>query len=156
LKPLVPSSVGRAPVAVGLVGADQHVLDAVAVEVPGADREAEAVPAIGAADLEAGRTGQAAGGDVAGEVADDRGVLAEQHIDGAGAAAVRVGARGADDDVIDAVVIDVAAGDRNADEVLGVFAAVDLEAVGPVERVQVPAGREARGRAEHDIDGALA
>ena len=57
----------------------------------------------------------------------------------------------ADDQVVDAVAVDVArAGDRDA-AVVAVVDPVEAEAVAAVERGEIEARREARGGAEHDV-----
>ena len=75
----------------------------------------------------------------------------EHHVARAGTVAVRIGAEGADDQVVEAVAVDVARrGDREAAAVARRLAA-DLEAVAAVEARQVDVRGEAAGLAEHHI-----
>ena len=77
--------------------------------------------------------------------------LAEHHIARARIVAVRVGEGSADDQVGEAVAVDVARrGDRPAAAVARRHAA-ELEAVAAVEARQVEVRRKARGLAEHHI-----
>ena len=139
---------GIAAVRVGAEGADDQVGEAVAVDVAGrGDREAAAVVRRHAAELEAVAAVEARQVEVGGKA---RG-LAEHHIARAGIGAVRVGAVGADDQVGEAVAVDVAGrGDRAAAAVVRRHAA-ELEAVAAVEARQVEVGGKARGLAEHHI-----
>ena len=139
---------GIAPVRIGAVGADDQVGEAVAVDVARrGDRDAAEVAGRHAAELEA--VGAVEGGEI--EVGAEARGLAEHHVARAGMAAVRIGPEGADDQVGEAVAIDVAGrGDRAAAVVAGRHAA-ELEAVRAVEGGEVEIGAEARGLAEHHI-----
>ena len=133
---------------IGQRGADDQVGEAVAVDVAGrGDREAAVVTGRHAAELEA--VGAVEGGEV--EVGGEARGLAEHHVARPGIGSVRIGTAGADDQVVEAVAIDVAGrGDREAALVIGRHAA-ELEAVGAVEGGEVEVGAEARGLAEHHI-----
>jgi len=62
-----------------------------------------------------------------------------------------IGTFGRDDDIVEAIAVDVdVAGNGAAAAVIGRFA-VDGEAVGPVEIGEIDAGAEAALAAEHDI-----
>ena len=139
---------GIGAVRIGTAGADDQVGEAVAVDVAGrGDRAAAAVIRRHAAELEAVAAVEAREVEVGGKA---RG-LAEHHIARARIGAVRIGPVGADDQVGEAVAVDVARrGDRAAAVVIRRHAA-ELEAVAAVEARQVEIGGKARGLAEHHI-----
>ena len=96
---------------VGTTGADDHVGEAVAVHIAGrGDWKPGEVVCRRAAELEAVAAVEARQIDVGGEATG----MAEHHIAGAGKGAVRVGAVGADDDVGEAVAVDIAGGSNRA------------------------------------------
>ena len=81
--------------------------------------------------------------------------LAEHHVAGARIGACVAGAiavPGPDDEVVEAVTVDVAGrGDRNAGLIVRVLAVDDESAVAGRDRGEVDLGREARGLAEHHV-----
>ena len=118
------------PVAGSAGRPDDQVVDAVAVDVARAgDREAAAVVRVDPVEAEAVRPVERR--EI--EARREAGVRAEDDIALAGGIAVRIGARGPDDQVVDAVAVDVARpGDREAAAVVRVDP-VEAEAVRPVE-----------------------
>src|SRR5687768_8724792 len=115
-------------------GGDQDVHGPVVVEVAVAADAAEVVAGGLAVDLEAVGSVQPGQGDRA-RAADA--AAAEDDVGGAGVGAGVVLAGGADDDVVDAVAVDVAQGRDPDAEVVARELTIDLEAVGSVEGGEV-------------------
>ena len=139
---------------VAALGADDQVVEAVAVDVAGrGDRDAGPVVAILAEDCQTA----AAGGDgcqVDGRAKAAR--LAEDHVAVAGVIGLdiarRVAARRADDQVVEAVAVDVAGRrDRDARIVAGILAEDDEAAAAGGDAGQVDGCAEAARLAEHYV-----
>ena len=130
---------------VAKVRADDQVVEAVAVQVAdGGHRAADLVTGIAAADDKAA----AAGGDIGKRQIDKAAGAAEHHIGGAAA----LHADGADDQVVEAVAVEIASRCQRGARAVAVDAAVDDEAAGAGgDRVEVDAGAEATALAEDHV-----
>src|SRR6202008_2380127 len=121
---------GGGPVGAGEGGADDEIGEAVAVHIPGrGDRPPAVVERRLAIDLE---TIAAVEAGKLKRRAETRG-LAENHIGGARVVAVRVGERGADDQIREALAVHVAGRSDRAAAGVALCLAVNLKAVGAVE-----------------------
>ena len=139
--------------AVGPLCSDDQVVEAVAVDVAGrGDRSAGEVIDFLAMDDEADRTARERGEVDLGRKGTG---LAEHHIAVAGRGACVAGAIAAlcpDDQVVEAVAVDVAAEDTEPTGYIAAILAMDDEAaVAGRDRGEVDLGRKAGGLAEHHI-----
>src|SRR5690606_40102645 len=112
-------------------------VDRIAAEIAdGQAVEAEAVGAIERAELDGG--GEPAG-------------LAEHHVARSARRTVRIGIGCADDQVVEAVAIDVTGAADGPAAVIEPPLAVEAEAVGAVERTELDGGGKPAGLAEHHV-----
>src|ERR1044072_6901893 len=113
-----------------MVAADEDVVEAVAVDVAGRGEASSHFVIIGAAG-----DGEALGRGQRGEIdRTEDAFAAEQDESGAAVGAVAVGSGDADEEVVDAVMIEVAGGRGGPAGMVEAGAAVDREAAAGIER----------------------
>ena len=138
-------NVALAGVVVANPGTDDDVVESVAVDVPGPrHREARPVAGVDARQTEAGAAIEARKREIR---APPRG-LAEHHVALAGSAAGGIGGPGPDDQVAEAVAVDIAGSRHRRARLIRGGSTVDAEAGAAVQRRQRQARGPPRGLAE--------
>ena len=140
-----------APGRIGIEGTDDQIRPPVAVQVAGrGDRPARVIPGVHARDGEA--VGPAEGAKVEGRAETAHAPEHDKGLAGIGPPA-RIALGGPDDQIVDAVAVDVSRRRDGIAAPVGCIGPEDGEAVGPGQPGHVELGGEPAGPAEHHIAG---